>query len=166
MAARTLSGKALQVQDPNGIYRLASDEEVLNAARSAINRRFRRGRALTSPTDSQEFLRVRIAHLEHEVFAVLWLDNRHRIIAFEELFRGTIDGSSVHSREVVKSALGHNAAACIMAHNHPSGISEPSRADLNITQRLKDALALVDVRVLDHIVVGETCTSLAERGLV
>lgn len=166
MAARTLSGKALQVQDPNGIYRLASDEEVLNAARSAINRRFRRGRALTSPTDSQEFLRVRIAHLEHEVFAVLWLDNRHRIIAFEELFRGTIDGSSVHSREVVKSALGHNAAACIMAHNHPSGISEPSRADLNITQRLKDSLALVDVRVLDHIIVGETCTSLAERGLV
>lgn len=166
MATRIHLGTALQVQDPNGLYRSASDEEVLNAARSAINRRFRRGRALTSPVDSQEFLAVRLAHLEHEVFAVLWLDNRHRILAFEELFRGTIDGSSVHPREVVKSALGHNAAACIMAHNHPSGVSEPSRADLNITQRLRDALALVDVRVLDHIVVGETCTSLAERGLV
>jgi len=116
MATRIHSSTALQIQDPNGLYRSASDEEVLNAARSAINRRFRRGRALTSPADSQEFLRVRLAHLEHEVFAVLWLDNRHRIIAFEELFRGTIDGSSVHPREVVKSALGHNAAACIIAH--------------------------------------------------
>ena len=98
MATRIHSSTALQIQDPNGLYRSASDEEVLNAARSAINRRFRRGRALTSPADSQEFLRVRLAHLEHEVFAVLWLDNRHRIIAFEELFRGTIDGSSVHPR--------------------------------------------------------------------
>ena len=166
MATRIHSSTALQIQDPNGLYRSASDEEVLNAARSAINRRFRRGRALTSPADSQEFLRVRLAHLEHEVFAVLWLDNRHRILAFEELFRGTIDGSSVHPREVVKSALGHNAAACIMAHNHPSGVSEPSRADLNITQRLKSGLSLVDVRVLDHIVVGEDCVSLAQRGLI
>ncbi|AGA92385.1 DNA repair protein (plasmid) [Thioflavicoccus mobilis 8321] len=166
MATRIHPGTALQVQDSNGRYRSASDEDVLNAARSAINRRFRRGRALTSPVDSQEFLAVRLAHLEHEVFAVLWLDNRHRILAFEELFRGTIDGSSVHPREVVKFALCHNAAACIMAHNHSSGVSEPSRADLNTTQRLKDALVLIDVRVLDHIVVGETRTSLAARGLV
>ena len=124
MATRTHTdtGTALQVQDPNGTYRTASDEEVLHAARSTINRRFRRGKALTSPADSQEFLRIRLAHLEHEVFAVLWLDNRHRLIAFEELFRGTIDGSSVHSREVVKSALGHNAAACIVAHYVPGNI--------------------------------------------
>lgn len=139
MTSRTHTGIALQVQDPNGTYRSASDEEVLNAARSTINRRFRRGKALTSPDDSREFLRIRLAHLEHEVFAVLWLDNRHRVIAFEELFRGTIDGSSVHSREVVKSALGHNAAACIVAHNHPSGISEPSRADQAITRRLNSS---------------------------
>jgi DNA repair protein RadC len=82
------------------------------------------------------------------------------------MFRGTIDGASVHAREVVKAALGHNAAACILAHNHPSGVSEPSRADQAITARLRDALALIDVRVLDHIIVGETCTSLAERGLL
>ena len=100
------------------------------------------------------------------MFAILWLDNRHRVIAFEELFRGTIDGASIHSREVVKSALGHNAAACIMAHNHPSGVSDPSRADENITRRLRDALALIEVRVLDHIIVGEDCVSFAERGLL
>ncbi len=166
MATRTHTGTALQVQDPNGTYRTASDEEVLNAARSTINRRFRRGKALTSPADSREFLRIRLAHLEHEVFAVLWLDNRHRVIAFEDLFRGTIDGASVHTREVVKSALDHNAAACIIAHNHPSGVSEPSRADETITRRLKDSLALIEVRVLDHIIVGEDCVSFAERGLL
>ena len=166
MATRTHTGTALQVQDPNGTYRTASDEEVLHAARSTINRRFRRGKALTSPADSREFLRIRLAHLEHEVFAILWLDNRHRVIAFEELFRGTIDGASVHTREVVKSALGHNAAACIIAHNHPSGVSEPSRADETITRRLKDSLALIEVRVLDHIIVGEDCVSFAERGLL
>ena len=166
MAARTHTGTALQVQDPNGTYRSASDEEVLHAARSTINRRFRRGKALTSPADSLEFLRIRLSHLEHEVFAILWLDNRHRVIAFDELFRGTIDGASVHAREVVKSALGHNAAACIMAHNHPSGVSDPSRADQTITQRLKDALSLIDVRVLDHIIIGEDCVSFAESGLL
>ncbi len=162
MATRTHTGTALQVQDPNGTYRTASDEEVLHAARSTINRRFRRGKALTSPADSQEFLRIRLAHLEHEVFAVLWL----RVIAFEELFRGTIDGASVHPREVVKAALGHNAAACIFAHNHPSGVTEPSRADQTITHRLKDGLALIEVRVLDHIIVGEECVSFADRGLL
>jgi hypothetical protein len=114
MATRTHTGTALQVQDLNGTYRTASDEEVLHAARSTINRRFRRGKALTSPADSQEFLRIRLAHLEHEVFSVLWLDNRHRVIAFEELFRGTIDGASVHTREVVKSALGHNQGKSVL----------------------------------------------------
>jgi len=119
MATQHHTGIALQVQDGNGTYHRASDEEVITAAHAAINRRFRRGRALTSPEASQEFLKVRLSALEHEVFAVLWLDNRHRIIAFEELFRGTVDGASVHAREVVKAALGHNAAACILAHNHP-----------------------------------------------
>jgi len=103
----------------------------------------------------------------YEVFAVLFLDNRHRVLAFEELFRGTIDGASVHPREVVRRALHYNAAALILAHNHPSGVSEPSSADRRITERLQAALALIDVRVLDHIVVGHgEFTSFAERGLL
>jgi DNA repair protein RadC len=98
---------------------------------------------------------------------VLLLDNRHRVIAYKELFRGTIDGASVHPREVVREAMHWNAAAVIFAHNHPSGVAEPSQADIRITQRLKDALALVEVRVLDHIVIGEgEGASLAERGLL
>jgi DNA repair protein RadC len=102
-----------------------------------------------------------------EVFCCLFLDNRHRLIAFDELFRGTIDGASVHPREVVRQALQRNAAAVILAHNHPSGVAEPSQADELITHRLKDALALVDIRVLDHLIVGDSrCTSFAERGLL
>ena len=104
--------------------------------------------------------------LEHERFCAIWLDNRHRVIRFDELSRGTIDGASVYPREVVKAALSVNAAACIFAHNHPSGISEPSQADERITRRLRDALALVDIRVLDHIVIGQTSVSFAERGLL
>jgi DNA repair protein RadC len=156
----------LQVQDLFGAYRPASADEIIHAAQTAINRRFRRGMALTSPLASREFLKLRLATIEHEVFAVLWLDNRHRVISFDVMFRGTIDGASVHPREVVKAALGHNAAACVLAHNHPSGVGEPSHADRAITTRLRDALALVDVRVLDHIIVAEDCTSFAERGLL
>ena len=101
------------------------------------------------------------------MFCCLYLDNRHRLIAFDELFRGTIDGASVHPREVVREALAHNAAALILAHNHPSGVAEPSRADELITQRLRDALALVDIRVLDHLIVaGPETLSFAERGLL
>ena len=110
---------------------------------------------------------MRLRDLPHEVFCCVYLDNRHRVIAFEELFRGTIDGASVHPREVVKHALSKNAAAVILVHNHPSGICEPSQADELITRRLKDALGLVDIRVLDHLIIGdERCESLAERGLV
>jgi DNA repair protein RadC len=105
--------------------------------------------------------------LEHEVFCCLYLDKRHRLIQFEELFRGTIDGASVHPREIVKLALQRNSAAVIIAHNHPSGVAEPSQADEFITQRVKEALALVDIRLLDHIIVGDgACVSLAERGLI
>ena len=104
---------------------------------------------------------------QREVFACLFLDNRHRVIAFEELFFGSIDSAAVHPREVVKAALRHNAAALIFAHNHPSGVAEPSRADELLTRRLKEALALVDIRVLDHLVVGDgEPLSLAERGLI
>ena len=105
MAAKNHTGTTLVVQENNGTYRTASSDEIIVAARSAINRRFRRGKAISSPAESQDFLKLRLAPLEHEVFAVLWLDNRHRFIDYEELFRGTIDGSSVHPREVVKSAL-------------------------------------------------------------
>ena len=129
--------QALLIRDTDDHYRRASTEEIIDAALAELKRRFARGQALTSPVDTKRFLQLKLGHLEHEVFAVLWLDNRHRVLAFEELFRGTIDGASVHPREVVKSALKHNAAACIFAHNHPSGIAEPSQADQRITGRLK-----------------------------
>lgn len=123
--------------------------------------------ALTSPEETRLYLSAHLRHYDYEVFACLFLDNRHRIINFEELFRGTIDGTSVHPREVIKRTLAHNAAAVIFAHNHPSGVAEPSRADELLTNRLKDALALVDVRVLDHFIIGEgEAVSLAERGLL
>ena len=125
------------------------------------------GSSLKSPSETEDFLRARLAGVEHEVFSVIYLDNRHRVIEYQELFRGTIDGTSVYPREVVKESLARNAAAIILAHNHPSGISEPSQADERITKRLKAALELVDIRVLDHIIVGsDKCTSLASRGLL
>ena len=125
------------------------------------------GPALANPRATREFLRARLRDRDHEVFCCLFLDNRHRVICFDEVFRGTIDGASVHPREVVKLALARNAAAVILAHNHPSGIAEPSQADELITGRLREALALVDIRVLDHIVVGDgACVSFAERGLI
>ena len=122
--------------------------------------------SMTSPQASKDFVKLQLATYEHEVFACLFMDNRNRVIAFVELFRGTIDGASVYPREVVKACLSHNAAAVIFAHNHPSGVSEPSLADKSITKRLNDALALIDVRVLDHLIVGEEVTSFAERGLL
>jgi DNA repair protein RadC len=123
--------------------------------------------ALTSPRDSAAFLKARMVDRPYEVFAALFLDNRHRVLAFEEMFRGTLDGASVHPREVVRAALEHNAAACIFAHNHPSGVSEPSAADRNITRQLRDALQLIGVRVLDHLVIGSgEPTSMAARGLI
>ena len=122
---------------------------------------------LDNPAATRRFLASRLRHLPYEVFACLLLDNRHRVIAFEELFRGTIDGASVHPREVLRLILRFNAAAVILAHNHPSGVAEPSQADIRLTRRLTEALGLVDVRVLDHVVVGEgNGVSLAERGLI
>ena len=167
MLQKEFNFRSLMVQEEDGRYRLATGEEIIEAARAEMDRRFRRGsEALSSPELTKEFLRVRLAPQPYEVFAAIWLDNRHRVLAFDELFRGTIDGASVHAREVVRAAMKHNAAAAIFAHNHPSGVAEPSQADLRITQRLKDALDLVDVRVLDHLVVGEGMCSLAERGQI
>ncbi|WP_058555426.1 DNA repair protein RadC [Thiohalocapsa sp. ML1] len=122
---------------------------------------------LTSPEATRNYLKSKLRVYAHEVFACLFLDNHHRVIEYRELFRGTIDGASVHPREVVREAMRWNAAAVIFAHNHPSGVAEPSQSDVRITERLRDALALVDVRVLDHIVIGEGGgTSFAERGLL
>ena len=126
-----------------------------------------KGQAISGPQDARDYLKLKLYGLPYEVFACLLLDNRHRVIRYEELFRGTIDGASVHPREVVRVVMETNAAAVILAHNHPSGLAEPSQSDLRITQRLKDALALVDVRVLDHHIIGDgSGTSLAERGLL
>ena len=125
------------------------------------------GASISGPADTRRFLAAQLRDLPHELFCCLYLDNRHRVLSFEELFRGTIDGTSVYPREVVRQALQHNAAAVIVAHNHPSGVAEPSRADEEITARLSQALALVDIRLLDHMVVGDgEVTSLAGRGLL
>ena len=150
-----------------GGYRQATFEEILEAARAALSNRVKKGTALTSPKLTRDYLMTRLSARDHEVFTVLFLDNRHRMIECLEMFRGTIDGASVHPREVVKDALQRNAAAVILSHNHPSGVAEPSQADELITSRLRDALALVDVRVLDHIIIaGGQTLSLAERGLI
>ena len=142
-------------------------DEIIATALDILAVRLPRTDALTNPEDVKKYLVTQFADLEHEVFACLFLDNRHRVIRYEEMFRGTIDGCSVHPREVVKAALTANAAAVILAHNHPSGMAEPSRADSQLTKRLTDALALVDVRILDHLVIGGAETvSFAERGLL
>lgn len=122
---------------------------------------------LSSPRDTRRYLSACLRDYDHEVFACLFLDTRHRVIHFEELFRGTIDGAAVHPRQVVKRALFHNAAAVILAHNHPSGVAEPSQADERITRRIRSALELVDIRLLDHLIIGDgISTSLASRGLL
>jgi len=148
---------------------LLSDNTIIQAALNILEDRICysvNSPSFTSPNDSKDYVKLKLAEYEHEVFACLFLDQRHHVIAFEELFRGTIDGASVYPREVAKEAIKHNAAAVIFAHNHPSGNAEPSMADQAITNKLKDALALIDVRVLDHLVVGEDVISFAERGLI
>ena len=145
-----------------------SPQDIIDKAKELVSFTFRRGEpALENPSLVRDFLRLTLGECERETFAVVFLDNRHRVLSVEHMFQGTIDACSVHPREVVKAALAHNAAAVILAHNHPSGVSEPSSADQAITQRLVDALRLVDVRVLDHFVVGEgEPVSFAERGLL
>jgi len=151
---------------PNG-FREATLDDVLDGARRALAARVRKGATLNSPRALRDLLLTRFSARDHEVFVAIYLDTRHRLIAIDELFRGTIDGATVHPREVVKEALGHNAAAVIFAHNHPSGVAEPSHADELITRRLKEALAMLDIRVLDHLVLaGGEVVSFAERGLI
>lgn len=135
-------------------------------SRRQLGENLLRGDCLTRPAQTRTWLRARLRDFDYEVFACLMLDNRNRVIAFREMFRGTIDGASVYPREVVRQALADNAAAVIIAHNHPSGVAEPSQADIRITERLKQALALVDIRLLDHVIVGDGVTCLSEQGLL
>lgn len=153
----------------NGIghARLAILRVVPELARRYYAESLPSGETIRSPADTEAFLKARMRDLDHELFCCLFLDNRHRVLCFDELFRGTIDGTSVYPREVVKEALAVNAAAVILAHNHPSGVAEPSQADERITRRLKSALDLVDIRLLDHLIIGDgKATSLARRGLL
>ncbi|MDD5034656.1 MAG: DNA repair protein RadC [Methylococcaceae bacterium] len=151
-----------------GSAKYALLQAVLEMARRHWKEELEHGDALTSPELTRRYLISLLCSRPHEVFACLLLDNQHRVIHFEELFRGTIDGASVYPREVVKIALNHNAAAVIFAHNHPSGVAEPSEADKFITQRLKQALGLLDIRVLDHFIIGDgvQAYSFAEHGLI
>lgn len=142
-------------------------QAVLEMSRRHLEAQLVRDSALESPTQVRRYLTSRLRHEAREVFACLLLDNRHRVIRYEALFYGTINAASVHPREVIKLALAHNAAALILAHNHPSGVAEPSQADQQITQLLVEGLALVDIRVLDHIVIGDgEAVSFVERGLL
>ena len=147
-------------------------ERILDAAKEllarALSEEMQEGEVLSSPDKVRNFLRLRLAERPHEVFMVLLMDVQHRLLADVELFRGTLTQTSVYPREVVKLALSHNAAAVIFAHNHPSGVPEPSQADIHLTHALRQALSLVDVRTIDHIVVGGNAlpVSFAERGLL
>lgn len=147
-------------------FKTSELNELLERAAEALAEKYKREGTFTNPTNVKEYLKLKLGAHDREVFAMMFLDNQHQLISFEELFFGTIDAASIYPREVLKAALNHNAAAVVFAHNHPSGIAEPSQADRRITQRLVDALKLVDIRVLDHIVVGEDCVSFAEKGWV
>lgn len=150
-----------------GVFSFASEDAVLEAARQILFRKAKLGSALTSPGAVREYLRMALSELEREEFHCVFLTHQHTVIDIECLFAGTLTQTSVYPREVVKAALRHNAAAVILAHNHPSGVAQPSQADELLTRQLKDALALVDVKVLDHfIVAGASALSFAERGLI
>lgn len=150
-----------------GAARYTLFQAILELSRRELYSRLERGDALSSPESVRRYLSSQLAGRQHEVFCGLFLDNRHRVIEYTELFTGTIDSAAVYPREVVKSCLRSNAAAVIFAHNHPSGVAEPSDTDVRLTKKLTDALALIDVRVLDHLIIGQGVqTSLAERGLM
>ena len=162
------AGSAILAETPGlGTAKLAQLQAALELARRALKEEISSRSALSSPRAVRDYLRLALAGREQEVFVVLLLDAQHRVIAHEELFRGTLTQTSVYPREVVKCSLRHNAAAVIFAHNHPSGVAEPSHADEILTRSLKSALALVDIQVLDHfIVAGSRTMSFAERGLL
>lgn len=159
-----------KVMDKPGVYLVdgpLTNEDILDKAADILLENVNHSDVISNPSDTREFLKYKISTREHEVFVGIFLDNRHRMITYKELFRGTIDGASVYPREVVKEALAVNATAMIIAHNHPSGVAEPSKADENITLRLKEALGFMDIRLLDHLIIGcDEIVSLAERGVI
>lgn len=156
------------MQASNKTYPLPelSEHQILEEASRILDKRYSRQGTFTSADTAKDYLHIKLGGYEREVFAILLLDSQNQLIEFKEMFYGTINATNVYPREIVKSALNSNAAGVILAHNHPSGIPEPSQADKDITQLLKQALALIDVAVIDHIVVGRTCTSFVERGLL
>ena len=157
----------LYVREDSG-YREATPADVLTSAQGLIAQRFRSGcPVLTSPVRTREYLRLRLGALDHEVFGCLFMDNRNRLICVENLFRGTIDGASVHPREVVKAALQQNAAAVILFHNHPSGVADASPDDISVTRAVVQAGKLLDIECIDHLIIGSAgkWVSLKERGL-
>jgi len=161
------TGQSLKSVKGLGPAKQAELLAVLEMARRALSQRLKEREAFHTPGAVKQYLQLQLAHKSHEVFAVLFLDNQNRMLAMEELFRGTLSQTSVYPREVVLRALHHQAAAVVLSHNHPSGSVQPSRADEHLTQTLKAALALVDVRVLDHIIVGQgQALSMAEQGLL
>lgn len=159
---------AKRLKKMTSVVSLPVDEDViLDIAKQIIRQRFQPKAQLTSVSQVRDYLGVLLATEPREVFGVLYLDNSHQILGFEILFQGTIDGAHVYSREVLKQVMAYNSAAVILVHNHPSGIAEPSEADIRLTGRLKSALALIDVRILDHLIVaGTEMVSLAERGVM
>ena len=162
-----MSGADLSGVKGLGPAKRAQFEAAIELARRSVGERLSQGDALTSPGAVRDYLRLALSAKAHEVFACLWLDAQHRVIKFEESFQGTLTQTSVYPREIVKAGLRMNAAAVILAHNHPSGVAQPSQADELLTRNLKEALALVDIKVLDHfIVAGNQAISFAERGLL
>lgn len=158
--------KTVKVKDIFGKCCRVYEEELLNSAKRSVDARFKSGEELTTFGRARGYVRLLIGQYEREVFYVLWLNSQHRVIKHGVLFQGTLSSGAVYPREVVKDALSCNAAAVIFAHNHPSGDSEPSKADISLTRELKRALALIDVQTLDHFIVGNTVSSLAELGLM
>lgn len=139
---------------------------VVEMSQRYLDEKMRHGSVLTNASAVEDYLKLQLRNYPYEVFCCVFLDNKHRVIEFEELFRGTIDSASVHPREVIRRVIHHNAAAVIFSHNHPSGVAEPSQADQRITETLKQALAFIDVRVLDHFIIGDEVVSFAQRGLI
>lgn len=163
----TAEREAVCAEPGLGAAKYAQLQAALEIGRRHLGEKLVRGTVLESATDTKQYLQAHLRDRPYEVFCCLFLDNRHRVLCFEELFRGTLNGTAVYPREIVKQALRLNAAAVILVHNHPSGVAEPSQADELLTARLKEALGLVDVRVLDHVVVGDgELVSFSERGLL
>ena len=164
------SNNIFKCTEQSGYYTVAhpvSEQQIIDFAKSIISNRFHHGKPITSPSEANEFLQSKLATRQREIFGVIFLSNKNEIIAYEELFKGTIDQTAVYPREILKRTLFHNASAVVLSHNHPSGHPQPSQSDISITKKIKEALDLIDVRTLDHIIVaGNNSQSLAELGYI